>query len=44
MISLEYARARKGRGMLKTWVGYNLGQDFINIFLLVLCKKIIILN
>ena len=27
-----------GRDMLKVWVGYNLGQDFINIFLLVLCK------
>jgi len=30
-----------GGGMAKAGVGFSLGQDFINIFLLVLCKKIL---
>jgi hypothetical protein len=29
-----------GGGMAKAGVGFSPGQDFINIFLLVLCKKI----
>jgi hypothetical protein len=29
----------KGGGNAKAWVGSSLGQDFINIFLLVLYKK-----
>ena len=29
----------KGRDILKGWVCYSPSQDFINIFLLVLCKK-----
>jgi len=29
----------KGGGMVKAWVGYSSGQDFINILQLVLCKQ-----